>query len=39
MPGFIALTCPGCLETPVLDVLRLDTTRGTSRLGMLADLL
>jgi hypothetical protein len=26
MPGFIALACPGCLETPVLDVLRLDTT-------------
>src|SRR6266516_3228919 len=25
MPGFIAPVCPGCLETPVLDVLRLDT--------------
>src|SRR5579871_3888538 len=33
-----ARNCPRCLQTPVLNVLRLDTTRGTSWPGMLADL-
>jgi hypothetical protein len=30
IPGFIALACPGCLETPVLNVLRLGTIAGAS---------